>query len=80
MENLDNVVYKKPVIRQFENVTGHHWFNQLEKRILTDDYGRFNGHKVGKERGCNFSILVIDLRVKFQVVVVKFILALQRSF
>ena len=80
MENLDNVVYKKPVIRQFENVTGHHWFNQSEKRILTDDYGRFNGHKVGKERGCNFSILVNDLRVKFQVVVVKFILALQRSF
>ena len=33
MENLDNVVYKKPVIRQFENVTGHHWFNQLEKRM-----------------------------------------------
>ena len=61
MENLDNVVYKKPVIRQFENVTGHHWFNQLEKRILTDDYGRFNDHKVGKERGCNFSILATDL-------------------
>ena len=57
MENLDNVLYKKPVIRQFENVTGHHWFNQLEKRewMVVTDYG----HK------CDFSILPIDLWSKF---------------
>ena len=69
MENLDNVVYKKPVIRQFENVTGHHWFNQLEKRmdrwclLLTSLMIMVVSMiiKLVKERGCNFSILATDL-------------------